>query len=150
MIIKQDKCSRCKKVITNNNFGDSIEAEEVLVCNGCADEHKQYIITELDKFRHSKEFDDKLALRNKILWASEQLGNCFDNADKSVQESVSDYMYKNVFDLQLYIIELELICVEGLLSEGEFGLPIKDNPELQTLRKELLEENKRIVSYLKK
>src|SRR4030042_5568310 len=93
-------CSICGKEITDNNFGDCIEAEEVYVCDSCAEKHKLFIIIELNKFRQSKDFNEVFALKKKILWVSESLGNIFDNADKSIQESVPDYDNYNVFELQ--------------------------------------------------
>jgi len=143
-------CPRCWKEITENNFGDCIEAEETLVCDSCAEKHNLFIIGELNKFRQSKKFNDRLALINKILWASEEKGYWYDAGDKSYIENVSDYESKNVFELQLYIIEIELLSVKELLAEGDFGFPTKDIPELQALIKELLKEKKRLVSYLEK
>jgi DNA-directed RNA polymerase subunit RPC12/RpoP len=134
MITEWGNCSRCGKEITDNTIGDMIEAEEVLVCDSCADKHRLYLITELDKFRQSKEFNDILALRKKLLWASEKLGNCWDNATGTIIESVSDYNNLNVFELQSDLLNIELDCVNNNLAEGELGLPTKDNPKLKDLQ----------------
>jgi len=32
-------CARCVVEITDNNFGDCIEAEEIIVCDSCAEQH---------------------------------------------------------------------------------------------------------------
>jgi len=143
-------CSRCGKEITDDTFGDCIEAEEVYVCDSCAEKHRLSIIAELNKFRQSKEFNDRLALRNKILWASESLGNIFDNATGTIIESVSDYDNCNVFELQSDLLNIELDCVNNNLAEGELGIPTKDNPELQALRKNLINQIKKLASYLEK
>ena len=125
--------------MTEKNFGDSITAEEVYVCDDCARKHKHSIINELEKFRKSKEYNDRLELKKKILWASESLGNYFDNATGTIIESVSDYDNCNVFELQSDLLNIELDCVNSNLAEGEFGFPTKNNPELQNLRKDLIE-----------
>jgi len=144
-------CSRCGKEITDKNFGDCIEAEEILVCDSCADKHRLSIIAELNKFRQSKGFSDRLALKQKILWASESMGNIFDNGDKSCMESVTDYDNYNVFELQvtlLDILQTELECF--LMKEDLEGLDkmIKNNPEIEKLRLEVREQQGRIASYI--
>jgi DNA-directed RNA polymerase subunit RPC12/RpoP len=149
-ITEWGNCSRCRKKITDNTIGDIIEAEEVIVCDSCAKKHRLYIIAEINKFRQSKEFNDRLALRNKILWASESLGNYFDNATGTIIESVSDYDNCNVFELQSDLLNIELDCVNNNLAEGELGIPTKDNPELQALRKDLINQIKKLASYLEK
>ena len=130
-------CSRCGKEITDNNFGDSITAEEVIVCDSCAEKHKLSIIAELNKFRQSKEYNDRLALKEKILWGSESLGHIYDNGTGTIRESISDYDNLNIFELQLYVIEIELLCVEDLLRDNDSGLPTINNPKLNKLRKML-------------
>lgn len=142
-------CSKCGIEITNNNIGDMIEAEEKLVCVRCAEKHIRDIIRELELFRKSKEFKQELALRKKILWTSEQMGNWFDNADKSIQESVTDYDNLNLFELQFYIIESELRLVESFALDNE-DYEFRLNPDMKVLREELLKEHKRILSYIDK
>ena len=141
-------CSRCGKEITDNNFGGCIEAEEVYVCDSCAEKHRLSIIAELNKFRQSKEFNDRLALKKKILWASESLGNIFDNATGTIIENVFDYDNCNVFELQSDLLNIELDCVNNNLAEGELGIPTKNNPKLQALRKDLINQIKKLASYL--
>jgi ribosome-binding protein aMBF1 (putative translation factor) len=58
-------CSRCGKEITDKNFGDCIEAEEVYVCDSCAEKHISAIINNLEAFRKSKEYNSVLELRKK-------------------------------------------------------------------------------------
>jgi len=143
----QDYCSRCGKEITNDNLGYIIGDEEIIVCDSCADKHRLYVIRELNKFRKEQGFNDKIALRKKILWSSQEMGNCFDAGDKSYIENVYDYDNDNVFELQSDLLNIELDCVNTNLAEGGLGLPTKDNPELQELRKELLAELKKLSSY---
>jgi len=145
-------CSRCGKEITDNNFGDSIEAEEVLVCDSCAEKHRLHIITELNNFRQGKEFNDKLALRKKILWSSEQLGNWFDAGDKSYIESVSDYDNYNLFELQVTLLDTLQTLLENYIYpnglEEDLDEAIKRNPEMEKLRLEVREQQGRIASYI--
>lgn len=145
-------CSRCGKEITDKNFGGEIEAEELLVCNDCERQHKKNIIVELNKFRQSKDFSDRLALKQKILWTSESLGNIFDNADKSIQESVADYDNYNVFELQVTLLdilqtELENYICPDILEE-DIEEAIKRNPDMEKLRLEVREQQGRIASYI--
>jgi hypothetical protein len=109
-------CSRCGKEITDKNFGGEIEAEELLVCNDCERQHKKNIIAELNKFRQSKDFSDRLALKQKILWTSESLGHYFDNATGTIRESVIDQR-----DAAWYLLRFELN-----LTEEQIGKRMKD------------------------
>lgn len=143
-----DKCSKCGKEITDNNFGDIIEVEKVLVCDSCSRKHRLYIITELNKFRQSKEFNDKLALRKKILWTSEQLGNWFDNATGTEQESVSDYNNFNLFELQVFLLDIfQTLLEKYIFPDLEIDYS-KKYPELEKLRLEVREQQGRIASYI--
>lgn len=145
-------CSRCKKEITEDNFGDCIEGEEVIICDSCARKHSLYIIKELEKFRQSKEFEDVIALRKKVLWASESLGNLFDNATGTIKESVSDYDNYNVFELQSFllgILETEIenyILPNGL--DDDIDECIKKNPGLNKLRLDIRKQQGKILSYV--
>lgn len=152
MITEWGNCSRCGKEINNNTIGDIIEAEEVLVCDSCAEKHRLYIITELNKFRQSKEFNDKLALRKKILWSSEQLRNWFDAGDKSYIESVSDYDNYNLFELQVTLLDTLQTLLENYIYpnglEEDLDEAIKRNPDMEKLRLEVREQQGRIASYI--
>jgi len=145
-------CSRCGKEITDDTLGDMIEAEEILVCDSCAEKHRLSIIAELNKFRQSKDFSDRLALKQKILWASERLGDLFDNATGTIIESVSDYDNYNVFELQVTLLdilqtELENYIFPDILEE-DYDKAIKRNPEIEKLRLEVREQQGRIASYI--
>lgn len=145
-------CSRCGKEITDDNFGDEIEAEELLVCDSCAEKHNLFMITELNKFRQSKEFENKLALRKKILWANEEQGNQMDAGDKSYIESVYDYDKYNLFELQVYILDMLQTILENYISpeglEEDIEEAIKRNPDMEKLRLEVREQQGRIASYI--
>ena len=151
--MEEDRCKRCNEELTDNNFGDCIEAEEIIVCDSCARKHKHYIIGELNKFRESKEFNELLALRRKILWASESLGNMFDAGDKSYIESVSDYNNYNVFDLQIDLLDIlqstlqDYIFPKGIIEE-DYNKAIKRNLEMEKLRIEVRNQQSKIVSYI--
>lgn len=132
-------CGKCNKHIIR--LGGSIEADEKLVCSECYKDHLVKVVAEVEAFRKSKCFDDVLELKNKILWLSETMGHLFDNADKSSQESVSDYDGMNQFKLQLYIIDIELNIVERELIE-DYHLK-----GYNALRKELIQIHSRLVSY---
>jgi protein-arginine kinase activator protein McsA len=146
-------CKRCGKKITDNNLGDVIEAEEIMVCDSCAEKHSLSIIAELDKFRHSKDFNNWIKTRNKLLWVSEQMGNWFDNADKSCMESVSDYDRDSLQTLQsilldnLCTITENYIFPKGILEE-DYNKAIKRNPDMEKLRLEVREQQGRIASYI--
>lgn len=141
------RCAMCKARITDNNLGDCIEAEEVLVCSSCSIKHLNSIIAELEAFRKKKEFNQVFELRKKILWVSEKMGHWFDNGDKSIQESVSDYDNYNVFELQLWLIDNEITIVDNLI-EDEDGLPTNKYPKLNRLRDNLLELHTRVLSQI--
>ena len=145
-------CSRCGKEITDNNFGGCIEAEEIYVCDSCADKHRLHIIAELDKFRQSKGFSDRLALKQKILWTSESLGNIFDNGDGSCMESVSDYDNYNVFELQVTLLDILQTTLENYIFpdglEEDYDKAIKRNPDMERLRLEVREQQGKIASYI--
>lgn len=152
MITELGNCSRCGKEITDNTIGDIIEAEEVLVCDSCAEKHRLFIITELKKFRQGKEFNDKLALRKKILWSSEQLGNWFDAGDKSYIESVSDYDNYNLFELQVTLLDTLQTLLENYIHPNglkeDLDEAIKRNPDMEKLRLEVREQQGRVASYI--
>jgi hypothetical protein len=140
-------CPRCGNRI---NHGSTIESDEKLVCESCADKHELFIVGELNKFRLSKDFSNKISLRKKILWSSEQLGHWFDAGDKSYIENVSDYDDKNIFQLQIYILDAMQTLLENYIyPELEIDYSNK-YPELEKLRLEVREQQRRIASYLDK
>ncbi len=111
-------CARCGIKITDNNLGGEIEGREVIVCSNCHKDHIIKVIQELEAFRKSDKFKDVLSLRKTILETSESLGNLFDNANRTSQESVSDYDKYNFFQLQLILVDIELTFVERELIEN--------------------------------
>jgi DNA-directed RNA polymerase subunit RPC12/RpoP len=152
MITEWGNCSRCGKEITDNIIGEIIEAEEVPVCDRCAEKHRLYIISELNKFRQGKEFNDKLPLRKKILWSSEQLGNWFDAGDKSYIERVFDYDNYNLFELQVTLLDTLQTLLENYIYpnglEEDLDEAIIRNPDMEKLRLEVREQQGRIASYI--
>lgn len=139
MTLEWGLCGKCNKPI--KELGGEIEADEMLVCKECYKDHIIRVVNEVESFRKSSAFNDVLELKNKILWLSESMGHLFDNADKSSQESVSDYDGMNQFKLQLYIIDIELNLVERELME-DYHLK-----GYNTLRKELKQLHSKLVSY---
>ncbi len=87
------------------------------------------------------------------MWASESLGNIFDNADKSVQESVSDYDKYDVFDLQITLLNIlqsslqDYVFPKGIIEE-DYDKAIKRNPEMEKLRIKVRDQQSRIASYI--
>src|SRR3989344_2579607 len=124
-------CSRCGKEITDNNFGDRITGEEVLVCDSCAEKHRIKVIKELERFRKSKDYNNILSLRKKMLWISEQMGNWGDNADKSCMESITDYDDWDIKELQTSILDNEITLVEELLPD------ILEEPDRKLSKKDM-------------
>ena len=138
-------CSRCGKEITDDNFGDCIEAEEVYVCDSCAEKHIASVINKLEAFRKSKEYNSVLELRKKMLWISEKMGNWEDNGDKTSMESVTDYDDWEIKELQTSIIEIEINLLQNLLygdilegNEKEFSETDKQRERLRKKLKNLL------------
>jgi DNA-directed RNA polymerase subunit RPC12/RpoP len=147
-ITEWGNCSRCRKKITDNTIGDIIEAEEVIVCDSCAKKHRLYIIAEINKFRQSKDFNNIIALRKKLLWLSEQMGNWHDAGDKFYYiESVYEYNKYNIYELQFYLISDTLCIIDTFFLESE-NYDRKIKPKLKNLREELRKEYDKISSYI--
>jgi len=97
-------CAKCGK--KTENLGGTYEDKELIYCEECSKAKELEIIKDLDDFRKSKNFHDKLALKKKILMTSEELGHIFDNSDKSHQENVSDYDELDIYELQVCILDI--------------------------------------------
>ncbi len=148
MIKGLGNCSRCGKKINNKTIGDIIGADEVIVCNSCADKHKMNIITNLNQFRLSKEFDSILSLRKKILWSNEELGNWYDSGDKSFMESISDYNNYNIFELKVTLLDtLQTLIENYIYPDLDLDYSAK-YPELEKLRLEVRKQQDQIASYI--
>lgn len=148
----QDRCARCGVILTYNNLGDCIEAEEIIVCESCAEKHRLFMIKELLKFRKSKDFNNVIKLRKKILWTSEKMGHWFDAGDKSYIENVSDYDYYNKFELQITLLDMLQSLLENYIFpnglEEDYDEAIKKNPDMEKLRLEVRKQQGKLVSYI--
>ena len=51
-----DKCSICSTGINDNNFGNTIEVDEKVVCNNCYKKHLNIVVEDIEQFRKSKNF----------------------------------------------------------------------------------------------
>lgn len=139
-----EKCSKCGCEITENNFGNEIEAEEIFVCSKCEEKHCREVIATLESFRKSNDFKSILALRNQIQWLREKMGNWHDNADKSSMGSVTDFEDKDLIQLQNWLIADEITIIEGILLRTSR----KSDRYIEALDKELRKEQKRLCSII--
>lgn len=115
-------CGNCGTKINDNNFGYDLEEDRGYICDDCFKKHLRVLIKDLKKFIGSKDFNDKLKLKKKILWVSDQMGHWHDNADKSSMESVTDYDSWSVRKLKLEIVcELKSLIQEAGLSCSEIN-----------------------------
>lgn len=145
-------CQKCGIEITENNLGNEIGAEEVLICKTCEIKYNRDLIEKINQFRLSNEFENKLSLKRKILEISESLGHMFDNADKSVQESVSDYDNSNLFELQIIILDILQTLLENYICpdplEEDIEKAIEKNSEMEKLRLEVRKQQGKIATYI--
>jgi len=140
-------CVKCDIEITDNNLGNLYEIEEKIYCDNCAKDYEIELIKELEKFRNSEKFKDILALRKMILRISENLGNIFDNATGTIQQSVSDYNNYTMFELQIFLIDIEFDIINSLLKD-DLGIPNINNPKLNKLKQTILKERLKILSRI--
>jgi DNA-directed RNA polymerase subunit RPC12/RpoP len=144
-------CFKCGKKITNKNLGGEIESEERLVCQKCYNKHIFNVITELNKFRINRDFDERGILIKKILWISEQMGNWHDAGDKSYIENVSDYTNSNLFELQCNLLDkLQVLIGDYIHPKGigeDYEEEVLKNLTLETLRIEIRKQQEKISTY---
>ena len=111
------KCGICSNISSYEMLGN--ETKKGLLCKDCYKKEISRIINELDKFRKSKQFDDKHELVKKKLWLSQEMAYWHDITiplqqgieEVISQESVAEYLDLSVQNIQGMILD-ELITLK--------------------------------------